>query len=353
MHPVFLDLRKLLLYLLACLLAGILFAGLLQFSGLADWPQGLLFSLPLSLLYGFIALSAYYVCRAQPFAQRRLAAACGLLGGATLVAACSWLLLALIWNMAGRLFGLQSGWVPLTANLQLILFLAGAGLFLVSILAHEVLIAFENLRVAMEQEAQSRLLARDAELRMLRSQIDPHFLFNSLNSISALTSIDPAAARAMTIDLAQFFRLTLALSERDTITLAEEMTLCEHYLAIEKRRFGAKLNIVFQTDPAALACELPPLTLQPLLENALKHGIRLLDEGGTVVLEALCSGGWLHIAISNPVAESSKMISDSGLGLKNGRARLLLRYGDRARMTLQSTALQFRVELAIPQDAKA
>lgn len=349
MHPILSDLRKLLIYILSCLLLGVGSAGLLQFSDSADWPQALALTMPLCLLYGFVALSAYYVCRSLPYARRHFASASGLFGGATLVAAGSGLLLALAWNTTGQLFGLDSGFVAMNGNLQLLLFLSGAVLYLLSILAHDVLIAFENLRVVMAQEAESRLMARDAELRMLRSQINPHFLFNSLNSISALTSLDPAAARAMTIDLAQFFRRTLALSERDTVALSEEMALCEHYLAIEKRRFGDKLQVALHIEPEAQCCELPPLTLQPLLENALKHGIRELDAGGTITLEALVRGNWLHLAISNPVAEHPAAASDSGMGLKNGRARLAVHYGDRARMAWLRTEQTFKIELAIPQ----
>ncbi|WP_036664960.1 sensor histidine kinase [Paludibacterium yongneupense] len=349
MHPILADLRKLLVYVLACLLAGSVAAGLLWFGGTADGSPALAFALPLCLVYGFIVLSAYPVCRALPYVRRRPVAALALFGGTTLVSASAWLALATAWNVAGQAFGLDAGFIAMNANLRLILFLAGAGAYVLSLLAHDVLIAFENVRAAVAGEAESRLMARDAELRMLRSQIDPHFLFNCLNSISALTSLDPAAARDMTIDLAQFFRRTLALSTRETIPLSEEMALCEHYLAIEKRRFGSRLNVELTIAPGALHCLLPPLTLQPLLENALKHGIRELDEGGTVTVVALARDEWLHLAVSNPLASHPATASDSGLGLKTCRARLTTLYGERARIVWQRKDGQFKIELAIPQ----
>ena len=349
MHPILADLRTLLFYSLACLLAGTALAGLLQFCGEAGWLAALLFAMPLCLLYGFVVLSAYPVCRALPYARRHPASVLGMFGGATLAAASIWMGLALAWNASGQLYGLESGFVTMSANLLLILFMAGAGLYLLSILAHDVLIAFENLRIAVAHEAESRLMARDAELRMLRSQIDPHFLFNSLNSISALTSLDPGAARDMTIDLAQFFRRTLMLSERETIPLEEELALCQHYLAIEKRRLGDKLKVVLQIAPGAERCELPPLILQPLLENALKHGIRPLDKGGTVTVQALVRGPWLHIAISNPVPMDPAPESDGGVGLKNCKTRLAVRYGEQARLIAQQLPGAFNIEIAVPQ----
>ena len=166
MHPILSDLRKLLFYILVCLLAGALVAGLLQSSQAAAWPQALLFAMPLCLLYGFVALSAYYVCRVLPYRERHFAAAVGLFGGATLLSAAAGLGLALAWNATGQLFGLETGLIILSTTLRRMLFAAGAGLYLLSILAHDVLIAFENLRDAIAREAEARQLATDAELRM-------------------------------------------------------------------------------------------------------------------------------------------------------------------------------------------
>ncbi|BEV71722.1 hypothetical protein THUN1379_12040 [Paludibacterium sp. THUN1379] len=351
MHPILADVRKLLLYGLACLLGGLVFASLLIFSDQADTGQALLFALPLSLLCGFALLSAYPLCRARPAARRTLAATFWLFTSTAVVWAGIWLAMALAWNVAaGVLLGLSGALMPLDANLRLILFLAGVALYLLSLLTHEVLIAFGNLQQALTAEAESRLMARDAEMRLLRSQIDPHFLFNSLNSISALTSLDPAAARDMTIDLAQFFRRTVALSGRDTISLSEELALCEHYLAIEQRRFGSKLQLSWQIDPAARPCQLPPLTLQPLLENALKHGIRQLDQGGTVHIEASLRDTWLHLAVSNPLPAAPVVASDSGHGLNHCQARLGRQYEQRARLTWQRHDGQFRVEITLPSE---
>ena len=350
MHPFLADARKLLWYELAWLAAGVGLAALLRLDEQADWAGALAFAVPLCLVWSFDSLSAYYVCRSQPYRQRRWPVTLSLFGGASLLSALVWLGAGEAWNylagdiLRGRPFVTMSspGWV--------LYFAAGFALYLLSLLAHDVLIAFETVQDAARREAESRVLARDAELQMLRTQINPHFLFNSLNSISALTGFDPAAAREMTVDLAQFFRRTLALAERERITLGEEVTLSEHFLAIEKRRFGAKLQAELRVSPEAAECLLPPMTLQPLLENAIKHGIRQVDGGGTIEVDALVRDGWLHVAVANPVAREDAPSGSHGVGLKNIRERLAVLYGTRARIAWQRSETQFAIEINLPAE---
>jgi LytS/YehU family sensor histidine kinase len=182
----------------------------------------------------------------------------------------------------------------------------------------------------------------------LRTQINPHFLFNSLNSISALTAIDAAGARDMTIELAQFFRQTLALSEKQKIPLSDEIALCNHFLAIEKIRFGKKLQVQMRIDPDSENCLLPPMLLQPLLENAIKHGIRDLVDGGTIELSSKVRAPWLFVAIDNPVDIHPSSTQGTGTGLKNLQARLRSLYSDKSRVEWQLTQQVFRIEIALP-----
>ena len=350
MHPLLADVRKLLWYVLAWLAAGVGIAGLLRLTGQAGWTGALLFALPLCKVYAFVVLSSYYVCRTLPVAQRRWPVAVGLFGGAALLSALAWLGVGAAWTEIGRLGPGGAPLVAMGAAGWVLFFAAGFVLYLLALLAHDVLVAFESVQAAARREAESRLLAREAELQMLRTQINPHFLFNSLNSISALTSIDAGAAREMTVDLAQFFRRTLALAERERITLGEEVTLSEHFLAIEKRRFGAKLQAELRVSPEAAECLLPPMTLQPLLENAIKHGIRQVDGGGTIAVDALVRDGWLHVAVANPVAREDAPSGSHGVGLKNIRERLAVLYGTRARIAWQRSETQFAIEINLPAE---
>ena len=166
------------------------------------------------------------------------------------------------------------------ASQQALILTMGLLLFLLASAVHYVLLAAERSREVERQALELRVLAREAELRALRAQIDPHFLFNSLHSIGALTGSDPAGARRMAILLADFLRDTISLGGRDRIPLADELKLLERFLAIERVRFGERLSVDVQIDEAANVCPIPPLLLQPIVENAVTHGIAGLVDGG-------------------------------------------------------------------------
>ncbi len=348
MHPLLNHRRGLAACLLAAALAGTALAALLVVQGLADFAWALAWALPLSTVLGFVALSLYHLCRSQPFGAGRWpraltarAAAVLLLGGAALA-------LAAGWNAVGLAFGRHAGLVAMSPMGWGLFLLSSVALLTLSVLAHDLLLAIESVQAASTREAEARLLARDMELQLLRLQIDPHFLFNSLNSISALTSFDPAAARQMAIDLAQFFRQTLALAGQERIRLEEELALIEHYTAIERQRLGDKLRTAIDAPPETLAALLPPLTLQPLVENALKHGLRARSDGGLVQIQALVRDGWLHLAVRNPVPVEPTREPGLGQGLRHLRERLAAQYRDRARVSWGSTPEGFAVEVSIP-----
>lgn len=350
MHPILSQLRALVWYAIAWSIAGGVLAQVLVTTQLVAWSNALVFALPASLVFGFIASSAYYVCRALPFGRRPAHLVLLMFGGTSLLSGLAWLCLCLVWNALTKSFELPWAGITIAPQASIILLIVGSVLYLISLLAHDVLIAFENIREVERQQAATLVLARDAELQVLRSQINPHFLFNSLNSISALTSIDAEAARAMTIELAQFFRKTLALSERTNITLQEEWQLCEHFLSIEKIRFGQKLQVECTIDTTACNAKVPAMLLQPLLENAIKHGICNISEGGTIRVTASASAPWLHISISNPLDATPSLASGNGTGLKNLRARFQHLYGDKARVEWKQDAEHFTVNITLPLD---
>ncbi|MBV8666390.1 MAG: histidine kinase [Burkholderiaceae bacterium] len=360
MHPIFSSAHRLQWYASAWLFVGAMLAASLVAAGDALWTNALFFALPVCLLYSFIALSAYYVCRSLPLAQRQALhtgvsfAAAAVIAGLTLVG------IGTAWTSIGRSLGIEWGAFELTRRYQVLLFGLGVALYLLSLFAHDGLIALENLRSAERREADSRALAREAELQALRAQINPHFLFNSLNSISALTSLDAAAARTMTIALAQFFRQTLALGERQKIALSEEIGLCESFLTVEKIRFGKKLDAAWHVQQAALPAAMPAMVLQPLLENAIKHGIRDLSEGGVIEIAAEVREGWLRISVNNPcsIEQDTEQSAGNptnqgnprhtGIGLQNIRQRLAAMFDGRARIACRRDDRQFIVELTIP-----
>lgn len=193
-------------------------------------------------------------------------------------------------------------------------------------------------------------LARDAELFKLRQQIQPHFLFNSLNSITALITLDPPKARKMIQLLSEFLRATLRKEDTELIKLEDELHYIRVYLEIEKVRFGDRLATSFSVDDALLACKVPNLILQPVLENAIKYG--LYNQTGTVHIhvEAILDQQELKLQISNPFdAGSTPHNKGIGFGLSSIKRRLQLVYGMPQLLQVSQTNTIFTTQLTIPQ----
>jgi LytS/YehU family sensor histidine kinase len=183
---------------------------------------------------------------------------------------------------------------------------------------------------------------------MLRSQINPHFLFNSLNSISALTISNPEKARDMVIKLSDFMRYALSRKDDLPVSLKSELDSLRLYLDIEKIRFGNKLIIEEQIDKPCLNAMIPAMALQPLYENAVKHGV--YESAETVVIKTIAklSDGFLKIEISNNYDSDSTPRIGTGTGLSNVSRRLELFYGAKSMMTYTKENGIFTVEIIIP-----
>ena len=214
---------------------------------------------------------------------------------------------------------------------------------------HYVVLAFEAFRTAERQQLELQVLTRDAELRALRAQVDPHFLYNSLNSISALTGSDAAAARRMCLLLAEFLRTTLRVSTQQSITMAEELTLADRFLSIEQVRFGARLQVERSIDESALECQVPPLVLQPLLENAVAHGIAGMVDGGTIRLDIVATRRSSVDHRGEPARSGRRCRAKrGGVGLENVRKRLAIVFGGAARLDASASPDGFRVAIDLP-----
>ena len=348
MHPLLSPIQRYGLYLLAWVpLAGILIY-LVAVPGKLGWLDASVLLVPLCLIYQFICLSAWYTCKSVPIQQssnQRLWAT-------HVLAAAS---ISLLWVGAAKLFAAalsnSSSFRGLDQRFGTqvpVLFGAGFLLYLLSVASHYVILALEDSRKAEARALETSVLARDAELKALRAQVNPHFLFNSLNSISALTSVDPIKAREMCILLAEFLRMTLGLGEKSSFSLSDELSLLHRYLAIEKVRFGTRLRMEEKISAESDDIEMPPLLLQPLIENAIAHGIAHLPEGGLVRLSAENANGHVSLAVENSFDPESTPVRKSGLGLKNVRERLEARYGKEANMRVTAEDGKFRVELSFP-----
>ena len=188
--------------------------------------------------------------------------------------------------------------------------------------------------------------ATTARLAELQSRIRPHFLFNTLNSAIALVRAEPAQAEAVLEDLAELFRSALA-DPAASVTLGQEITLAQRYLAIEQVRFGGRLRVQWQVDPAAHGARLPPLLLQPLVENAVKHGVEPSPNGADVYISSEVRGTMVVIKVTN-TTPSGAGERGHGLALANVRERLLLLHDVQARFNTAFKNGKFQVRMEVP-----
>jgi len=199
------------------------------------------------------------------------------------------------------------------------------------------------------REAELRLQARDAELNAIRAQIKPHFLCNALTSVMALIDTNPPEARRMTERLGDFLRGTFDRLDDDVITLESEFKLLEAYFELEGLRFQARLRTLVTLSPAAASALVPPFLLQPLVENAIKHGVAREEGGGMVRLGARVHAGRLHISIESPRRSARETAPVEGRGLFLTRRRLEQVYGtDSCSLTLEDRPDAFAVNLELP-----
>lgn len=334
MHPILQDWRRFLAWLAAWIPLGAILILVTRTLSHLSVPNCLAIMVPSTLVLAFVCLSPFYMCRALPLRStsgikllgNHTAAGLVLSGGVMLVGQ---FFASLI--KAGALFGPA---VPVLAVIVLMI-------YLMSVALHYAALEQENSRRA-------EVLAREAQLKALKAQVNPHFLFNSLNSISALTTVDAAQAREMCIRLAEFLRTSLRLGERATIPFSEELALTHMYLDVEQVRFGSRLKLRETVDAECADCDIPALLIQPLVENAVKHGIAMMAEGGEIAMKGWCAGNMFRFTISNPFDPQAPSTGRNGLGLRNIRERLESRYGSAARLEVQVEEDRYSVGLTLP-----
>jgi len=348
MHPILAEWRRLGAYLGAWAVVGALVGCQLVLAAPFGWVEALAFALPLSLLLGFAGLGSFWVCRAAPLTLSRLMRSLGTQLLAALLSSGLWLAAARGWAVALERLDVFPGLVAKQGQAAPLLLGLGGALYLLTSALHYLLGALASSQEAERRALQLEIGSREAELRALRAQIHPHFLFNSLNSINALIASRPQEARRLCVHLGEFLRRSLTVGARDTIPLAEELELAEQLLAIEKVRFGDRLCHEIQADDAARACAVPPLLLQPLVENAVTHGVAQMLDGGRVRISAERRAAELVVVIENPRDPDSPGRRGAGIGLQNVKRRLAALHAEAASLRVVPEAATFRVELRLP-----
>ena len=345
-HP-FLKNKNVLFYLASWLVIAAAFAFALYYFYEFSIDEALADSLIFNGLFFAIGLVLWFVVRYSSFDTSQLL---NLIVSHLAAAALSISLVIFVTNTA-----LRSLFVPDEEYLdflnQSIPWRAGLGVmyYSVIILVYYLIRYYDDLNQRMQEQSQLETMLKESELEMLKSQINPHFIFNSLNSISSLTITAPDRARAMVIKLSEFLRYSLGKENDQLNTLEEELNNLLLYLDIERVRFGDRLQIETEVAEDAKACTLPNLILQPLFENAIKHGIYESLEQVTIRLKAELDGKILRVSVQNEYDPNAVSRKGKGIGLKNVTQRLQVIYGVPKLVFTEKTEEIFTVRLDIPQ----
>lgn len=226
---------------------------------------------------------------------------------------------------------------------------AGILVFFMIVLVYYLFLSATRLAEKATRQAQLETQVREGELKMLRSQINPHFLFNSLNSVSSLTVTDPLKAREMIVKLSDFMRYSLSSRNEQPVTLQTEMESLRLYLQIEKVRFGDRLVIKEDIEEECLPALMPGMLLQPLYENAVKHGVYESTEEVVIITSVKKEKDIVVISVSNNVDTDAVVTKKgAGIGLKNVNSRLELFFGDTGQLDINRTDDSFNVTVRFP-----
>ncbi len=227
--------------------------------------------------------------------------------------------------------------------------LAGVLLYFLQITVFYLLINIKELKERMEREASLTTMLREAELNKLRAQIKPHFLFNSLNSVSALTLTDPMKAQEMVIKISELMRYSLSMGDEAMSTLKNELYHAGLYLDIEKVRFSDRLLVKEDINPECEDWPVPAMILQPLLENAVKHGVYNMSGPSSIHLIVKCDQEYLNVFIDNNFDVDSSPRKGTGTGLQNVKSRLAAIYSRHDLLSITKKEDSFAVLLKIPR----
>ena len=243
------------------------------------------------------------------------------------------------WLMSGSASAAALDWGAIAGQLVI------AGI--ISVLALRYFHVQQQLRAQEQSELESRIQA-------LQSRIRPHFLFNSMNIIASLMATDPDTAESVVEDLSELFRASLN-DAGNQVPLSEELDLCERYVRIESLRLGDRLELDWQVATPGVPVKIPLLTVQPLLENAIYHGIQPLPEGGTICVRVWFERDRVNVEIENPLPEESQRSQSQGnrMALNNIRSRLSVLYGARAELSTFERGGRHVTALSYPMTTEA
>lgn len=310
---------------------------------------------PLTLIELFICLSIWYPCKAIPIDRHRFAAVLGRHALSALMFVSIWLGVGFIYSRILSDLTENPVWRDMYPGALPLLLAAGFFLYFTFSLIYYMVLALDRGRKAEQTALENQLSASAAELNSLKASIHPHFLFNSLTSLSALTITSPEQAQKMCLQLADFLRYSLNYGKQEWVRIRDELDHIEDYLAIEKIRLGSRLHVEYAVEPATEEDRLPPFTLLPLVENAVKHGFQASLDAGTLAVTIRKDVSALAIEVANPFERAAVRAdrNEGGHGLRGLRKRLHNAYGDNAKLRISKDTDVFKVTLRLPSSASS
>ncbi len=304
-------------------------------------------SIVYNFLFAIIGLPVWYVVRYSKSAK-------SIVFNTAINHLTSLILILLVWISASgfimrSLYSDNLLYIQFLDNSSIWRIVSGTFLYFILALLYYIIGYYNDLQERTSNEARLEKMIKEAELNMLKSQINPHFLFNSLNSISSLTITNPEKAQEMIIKLSDFLRYSISQPNESYSSLKTELANINRYIDIEKVRFGNKLISEFIIEPESNELKIPVMILQPLFENAIKHGVYESTE--PIIIKTICkkNDNYLSISISNNFDSSPKLYKGNGIGLNNIKERLRIIYRQENLLRTKSENNIFYVELLIPQ----
>lgn len=345
-HPLLKQKKGLIYYLFVFVLIATFQVLLLKMVLKLPWLFALQDGIVFNLIYSFLALSFWYSCRFISLEKKNFFPILINHSLASIVSSLIWLGLAYI--ILVKMLIPDSSYQSFFHKSFLWRFLIGILFYFLMVSFYYLLIYYENFHEKLLREAKLKSLVKEAELKTLKFQINPHFIFNSLNSINSLIHYSPEKAGEMTIKLSEFLRSTLERNDIQASKLEEEIKTIKLYLDIEKIRFEDKIKFVEDVDKRCLQKQVPSMILQPLFENAVKYGVYESLEKAQIKFTCHDTNGSLRILIENSFDPNSVAKKGAGVGIQNIRERLERIYNQRELLIIEKENNVFRVILNIP-----
>ena len=344
-HPIFRNRSFLIIYAAGWTLVAAIHFAVLYNSGLCNWQESLADSLVWNALLALLGLFSWAPVRFNPNIS-------GAVFNVIISHLTALIVILLIWvgtahGIMSLLFENPSYKTFLQSSIQWRIITATL-FYLIIALIYYLMIYYQSIEEKLKNESRLNEIVREGELNLLKSQINPHFLFNSLNSVSSLTLTNPAAAQEMIIKLSDFLRYGVSKSNHQFTELEQEVDNVRRYLDIEKVRFGNKLLYEFEIQPESLSCKVPVMILQPIFENAVKHGVYESLEPVCIYTKADLENETLVVEIVNGYDPMAIPVKGTGMGLLNIMQRLRIIYGREDLLQVNQQERSFAVKISLP-----